>query len=67
MSTEELLKAVEAFINYQSKDSSLRFYTSGTGIPDKYAVDYFRKTNVIVITRDGREYLKGNLKNDSGS
>ena len=56
---DKLIEAAEAFKNCEPKDRMLRFYTSGTGIPDDYAISYFSKTNIIVITRSGKEYLYG--------
>ena len=45
-------------------DDSLReypyvFITSGTGIPDEMAVEQFKNTSIIVITRDGTKWQYG--------
>ena len=40
-------------------DGVRRFWTGGTGIPDEIAIKYWKDTNVIVVTRDGKEWLHG--------
>lgn len=35
------------------------FITGGTVVPDDAAVEYFKDTSVIVITRDGSKYQYG--------
>ena len=41
------------------KDGNLYFITMGTGIPDEVALDYFKDSNVIVMTRDHAKWQRG--------
>ena len=40
-------------------DGVRRFWTGGTGISDEIAIKYWKDTDVIVVTRDGKEWLRG--------
>lgn len=69
MKRDDILKAIDelveidnAYRNSKYENGALKFYTAGTGIPDSLAIDVFRKSNVIVITRTGKEYLHGEIK-----
>lgn len=42
----------------------LTFYCGGTGVTDEDAIEFWKTTNVIVVTRDGRRYCAGNLMED---
>lgn len=64
ISIDDLLQTVEAFKNCCPKDGLLRFYTSGTGVPDSLAINFYCGTNIIVVTRDGTEYLKGEKRGE---
>lgn len=37
------------------------FWAAGTGIPDEMVIEYLKDTNIIVVTRDGKEYQYGKL------
>ena len=41
------------------------FITGGTGVPDSVAVEYFKDTSVIVITRDWSKYQYGKKMEES--
>ena len=45
----------------QQPPKNLYFFTGGTGFPDDVCVEYFKQSNVIVVTRDGKQYCKGKL------
>lgn len=55
---EELSKAIERFLNEQPP-SELTLFTSGTGIPDEMWIEYYKDTNIPVITRDGSTWRRG--------
>ena len=42
----------------------LTFFCGGTGFPDDVCLDYWKDTNVIVVTRDGKRYYRGELMED---
>ncbi len=66
ISKEDILKAAEKFRNHtdQSVDGRLYFWSGGTGVPDDVAVEYFKGTGIIVITRDGTKWLNGEKLKD---
>lgn len=35
------------------------FHSGGTGLSDEYWIEYWKESDVIVITRDFKRYLKG--------
>lgn len=35
------------------------FITGGSGVPDETCIEFFKDTDVIVITRDGKRYFRG--------
>lgn len=43
------------------------FFTSGTGIPDNVAIEYYKRSDVIVVTRNGEEYQYGERMADNGT
>lgn len=67
---DDILKAIDELVEINNayrnskydEHGALKFYTAGTGIPDSLAIDFFRNSNVVVITRDGAEYLHGEIK-----
>lgn len=54
-----ILEAYEILKNQPLRTDYYRFYTGGTGIPDELAVDYWKDSDVVVVTRDGTEWLRG--------
>lgn len=46
-------------------DGTRRFWTGGTGISDEIAISYWKDTDVIVVARDGKEWLRGEPYNES--
>ena len=63
---EAMYKAVEDIRNSTPPDRWY-FFTGGTGFPDEVCVEFFKKSNIIVVTRDGRQYCKGELVKDERS
>ena len=59
ISVDEIIETIEKFRNYRPKDMRTRVFTSGTGIPDNIVIDAYKDTGIIVVTRDGCEYLNG--------
>lgn len=67
---DDILKAIDELVEINNayrnskydENGALKFYTAGTGIPDNLAIDFFRDTNVIVVTRTGKEYIHGEIK-----
>ena len=37
----------------------LYFYVGGTGMADESAIDAWKNTEIIVVTRDGQKWLRG--------
>ena len=54
----EIEKAIEHLLNHQPPKEFV-LYTSGTGIPDETWIEYYKDTNVPIITRDGMMWRKG--------
>lgn len=55
----EFIKALGEMMNDGPDNNILRVYTSGSGVPDYLAIKLYRDSNIVVVTRDGTEYLKG--------
>lgn len=36
-----------------------KFYAAGSGFTDEFVVDYWNGSGIIVVTRDGKEWLDG--------
>lgn len=59
ISEEDIKKAAETLRNIPFYSGPPMFFTGGTGIPCQMVIDYFKDTNIIVITRDGTKYQYG--------
>lgn len=64
---EEFQKAVESLEELYNNPFPIDriFITGGTVVPDDAAVEYFKDTSVIVITRDGSRYQYGKKMEES--
>lgn len=54
----EILKAAERLLNDQSPHEYMIF-TAGTGIPDEVWLHHYKDTNILIITRDGSMWRRG--------
>jgi hypothetical protein len=55
---EECIRLFEASMQAPPSEQ-LRFFVAGTGLHDSMAIEYWKNTEVIVVTRDGKEYQRG--------
>lgn len=64
---EEFQKAVESLEELYNNPFPIDriFITGGTVVPDDAAVEYFKDTSVIVITRDWSKYQYGKKMEES--
>lgn len=62
---DEILQAVNELMEYSPKSNEFVFMTAGTGIPDEFAVDFYKDTNQLAMTRDGRMWRRGEIVDDS--
>jgi len=63
ISEKDLREAIRILEEIESKPPEIShvFFTGGTGIPDEMAIEYWKDSNVIVVTRDGTQYQYGKI------
>ena len=61
---EAILRAKESMLNSRPTSIPPIFYTAGTGLTDEFAVEWFKDTNQLVMTRDGTLWKRGEKIND---
>ena len=58
---EAIDRAIYDLRNNNQPLDHLYFFTGGTGFPDDVCIEYFKNTNVVVVTRDNKRYCAGKL------
>jgi hypothetical protein len=62
IATSDHAKKELAKVRYMTETGPKYFFTSGTGLPCKVAIDYFKDCgDVIVVDRKDRKWKKGEL------
>jgi hypothetical protein len=61
---QDIIDAVNKLRDWPPHTGPYHFWTAGTGIPDEMAIEYWKDTNIIVVTRDGKKYQRGKLLED---
>lgn len=64
LTIEDIERAAKVFENPYLKYMPRYFITKGTGIPDDVAIEYYKSSDVIVVTRNGEEYQYGERRAD---
>ena len=55
----DLMETVRLLREQPISNGPRKFYAAGSGFSDEFVVDYWKGTGVIVVTRDGKEWLNG--------
>ena len=58
-----IINAHKSALNSHPTSSPPIFYTAGTGVPDELAVEYYKNSNQLVMTRDGTMWKRGEKVN----
>lgn len=62
---EAIKKAVNDIREAEFDEPSRRtFFCGGSGFADDICVEFFKDTGVIVVTRDGKRWLRGKIMED---
>ena len=62
---EAIKKAAEDIHTRNFEDTGRKtFYCGGSGFADDICVEFFKDTGVIVVTRDGKRWLRGKIMED---
>ena len=61
----DIKKAVKVFENPYREYIPPFFFTKATGVQDDAAIDFFKDSDVIVVTRNGDEYQYGERRADN--
>lgn len=55
----DIIGAIEKLRDFPPRTGPLKYFTGGSGIPDKYAIDYYKDTDIIVVDRNFQEWQYG--------
>ena len=55
---DEILNVVKRLLGIQSPHKTTLF-ASGTGIPDKKLIEFYKDTDILIIARDGLKWRRG--------
>ena len=65
LTVTDIERSAKVFENPYREYRPPYFITKGTGVPDDAAIDFFKDSDVIVVTRNGNEYQYGKRRADN--
>lgn len=66
LTVTDIEEAAKMFTDPYCEYTPPYYITSGTGLPDDAAIDFFKNSDVIVVTRNGEEYQYGKRRAEDG-
>lgn len=67
LTVTDIKKAAKVFENPYREYRPPFFVTKGMGVQDDAAIDFFKDSDVIVVTRNGDEYQYGERRKNNGT